>query len=80
MVGPIFMSQTIIPSPDFLYINQAGKGFKNTIESSMGHFSHFSMGNDIADVNNDLLPDVFTLDMLPEDHLRQKLLMFSRQL
>jgi hypothetical protein len=61
--------------PDFLYINQAGKGFKNTIESSMGHFSHFSMGNDIADVNNDLLPDVFTLDMLPEDNLRQKLLM-----
>ncbi len=61
--------------PDFLYMNQAGKGFKNTIESSMGHFSHFSMGNDIADVNNDLLPDVYTLDMLPEDNLRQKLLM-----
>ena len=61
--------------PDFLYINQAGKGFKNVIESSMGHFSHFSMGNDIADVNNDLMPDVYTLDMLPEDNLRQKLLM-----
>ncbi len=61
--------------PDYLYINQGGKGFKNKIESSMGHFSHFSMGNDIADVNNDLMPDVFTLDMLPEDNLRQKLLM-----
>ncbi|MFM6949007.1 MAG: VCBS repeat-containing protein [Aquirufa sp.] len=61
--------------PDYLYINQKGKSFKNTISSSIGHFSHFSMGNDIADVNNDLLPDIFTLDMLPEDNLRQKLLM-----
>ena len=61
--------------PDFLYINQAGKSFTNTINSSIGHMSHFSMGNDIADVNNDLMPDIFTLDMLPEDNLRQKLLM-----
>jgi len=61
--------------PDFLYINQAGKSFVNTINSSIGHMSHFSMGNDIADVNNDLMPDIFTLDMLPEDNVRQKLLM-----
>lgn len=61
--------------PDFLYVNQAGKSFTNTINSSIGHMSHFSMGNDIADVNNDLMPDIFTLDMLPEDNLRQKLLM-----
>ena len=61
--------------PDYLYINQAGKSFVNTMSSSMGHMSHFSMGNDIADINNDLLPDIFTLDMLPEDNLRQKLLM-----
>lgn len=61
--------------PDYLYINQKGKSFKNAINNSIGHFSHFSMGNDIADINNDLLPDIFTLDMLPEDNLRQKLLM-----
>ena len=61
--------------PDYLYINQQGKGFVNVIDQSMGHFSHFSMGNGIADINNDLLADVFTLDMLPEDNRRQKLLM-----
>ena len=31
----------------------------------MGHSSRFSMGSDIADFNNDLRPDICTLDMLP---------------
>ncbi|MCZ2480600.1 VCBS repeat-containing protein [Aquirufa nivalisilvae] len=61
--------------PDYLYINQQGKKFKNVIQKSMGHTSHFSMGNDIADINNDGLADIFTLDMLPEDNMRQKNLM-----
>ncbi len=61
--------------PDYLYINQQGKKFKNVIQKSMGHTSHFSMGNDIADINNDGWSDIFTLDMLPEDNLRQKNLM-----
>ncbi|GAB3316651.1 VCBS repeat-containing protein [Larkinella ripae] len=61
--------------PDYLYINLRNRtSFSDKIQSSLGHFSHFSMGNDVADVNNDGLPDVFTLDMLPEDNHRQKLL------
>ncbi|RAK02813.1 VCBS repeat protein [Larkinella arboricola] len=63
--------------PDYLYINNGRKGgpfFSDKIQSSLGHFSHFSMGNDVADINNDGLPDVFVLDMLPEDNRRQKLL------
>jgi hypothetical protein len=61
--------------PDFLYINNQKGGFKNELKEMMGHTSHFSMGSDAADINNDGLMDVFTLDMLPESNERQKLLM-----
>lgn len=61
--------------PDRLYINNQKGGFSDQLTTSMGHTSHFSMGNDVADVNNDAAPDIFTLDMLPEDNRRQKLLM-----
>ncbi|MDQ3291161.1 MAG: VCBS repeat-containing protein, partial [Bacteroidota bacterium] len=60
--------------PDFLYINNHNGTFTNKITSSMGHTSQFSMGNDVADINNDAAPDILTLDMLPEDNRRQKLL------
>lgn len=58
---------------DYLYINKGDGTFKNTIREAMGHVSLFSMGSDIADVNNDALPDIFTLDMLPESNERIKL-------
>ena len=60
--------------PDYLYINQGNGTFKDQLPQNLQHLSHFSMGADIADVNNDGLPDIFTLDMLPEDNERQKLL------
>jgi len=60
--------------PDFLYINNKNNTFQNQLQASIGHTSHSSMGNDIADINNDALPDIFTLDMLPADNQRQKLL------
>ncbi|MBC8154411.1 MAG: VCBS repeat-containing protein, partial [Bacteroidetes bacterium] len=61
--------------PDYLYLNDRNGRFVDAIENSVGHTSHFSMGNDVADVNNDARPDIMTLDMLPEDNRRQKLLM-----
>lgn len=60
--------------PDYLYINQKNGTFTDETEARFRHLSQFSMGVDIADFNNDGLPDVMTLDMLPEDNRRQKLL------
>ena len=61
--------------PDFLYINRKDGTFRNDLDKCLGHTSQFSMGNDIGDINNDGYQDIFTLDMLPEDNRRQKLLM-----
>ncbi|MEO6723273.1 MAG: VCBS repeat-containing protein [Ferruginibacter sp.] len=60
--------------PDYLYINNKNGSFTDQLASAMGHISLFSMGNNVSDINNDGLPDIFTLDMLPEDNRRQKLL------
>lgn len=61
--------------PDYLYINNKNGTFTDQLGEQMGHTSHFSMGNNIADINNDGLQDIFTLDMLPKDNKRQKLLL-----
>ena len=61
--------------PDYLYLNNRNGKFTNALTSSVGHTSNFSMGNAVVDVNNDAQPDIFTLDMLPEDNRRQKLLL-----
>ncbi len=53
---------------DYLYINQGDKTFKESRDASLNHTARFTMGVDIADINNDLLPDIFTLDMMPFDH------------
>ncbi len=62
---------------DYLYLNQQNspdghRGFKESLRESMGHVSLFSMGADGADINNDLKPDLITLDMLPESSYKQK--------
>lgn len=55
---------------DYLYVNNGDGTFREIISNDvtkLGHTSHFSMGNDIADINNDGLADIISLDMLPED-------------
>ncbi|SDF03821.1 Repeat domain-containing protein [Pricia antarctica] len=59
---------------DFLYLNQGDGTFLDVTKKSFGHISKYSMGNDVADIDNDGLPDLVSLDMLPEDNFRQKLL------
>jgi len=60
--------------PDYMYLNNGNGTFTNAADKSLRYLSQFSMGVDIADFNNDALPDIITLDMLPEDNRRQKLL------
>ncbi|RYY10053.1 MAG: CRTAC1 family protein, partial [Chitinophagaceae bacterium] len=59
---------------DYLYLNNRNGTFTDVCHEVFGHISRNTMGSDIADFNNDGLPDVFTLDMLPESNYRQKIL------
>ena len=50
---------------DYLYYNNSNGTFTEALRSSVGHTSSASMGNDLADVNNDGLLDVVVADMMP---------------
>lgn len=52
---------------DYIYINNGDKTFKEVSTTALSHSSRFSMGLDAADINNDGLTDLFTLDMMPND-------------
>ncbi|GAB3913999.1 VCBS repeat-containing protein [Larkinella knui] len=58
---------------DYYYLNNGKGGFTESIRKAFAHVSRFSMGNDVADVNNDGYPDVVTLDMYPEDETVEKM-------
>ena len=59
---------------DYIYINQKNGTFKDDTENCVQHTSFSSMGADMADINNDGYPEIFTTDMLPEDDYRLKTL------
>lgn len=52
---------------DYLYINQRNGSFKEDLVNQINHTSRFTMGVDIGDINNDIFPEIISLDMLPYD-------------
>lgn len=62
---------------DELYLNNGDGTFKASIHEAFEHISYASMGNDLADFNNDGWTDLFTLDMTAEDNFSIKASMGS---
>jgi hypothetical protein len=52
---------------DYMYINQKNGKFLEENSQHLMHTSQFSMGVDVADVNNDGYPEIISMDMLPSD-------------
>ncbi len=73
----IYVSNDFITN-DLIYINK-GKdttkkhiGFDEMNNQIVSKQTYNAMGVDMADINNDQLPDIIVLDMLPKDYERQK--------
>jgi hypothetical protein len=59
-------------SPDFFFFNNGDGTFTDQTKEVAGQTSFYGMGADIADYNNDGLPDILQIDMAPEDNKRAK--------
>jgi hypothetical protein len=70
----LFVSNDYL-SNDLLYINNKNGTFTDQAAASFKHTSYSAMGNDAGDINNDGLPDLVEVDMLPPDNYRQKLML-----
>jgi len=70
----IYVTNDFLPN-DILYINNHDGTFTDRSKEYFKHTSNSAMGQDIEDLNNDGLADVFELDMFPEDNYRKKMFM-----
>jgi len=52
---------------DYMYINQHNGTFREELNEHLMHTSQFTMGVDIADIDNDAYPEIVSMDMLPSD-------------
>lgn len=64
-------------SSDLVWINNQDGTFTNKAHEYLRHATYNGMGVDIADFNNDGLPDIVVLDMLPESSYRQKMMLMN---
>ena len=53
---------------DHMYINQQDGTFDEVVNVATNHISNFSMGNDIADINNDGWLDFISVDMVSNNN------------
>ncbi len=67
----IYVANDFLPN-DRLYINQRDGTFKDRAQDFLQHQTFNGMGVDIADINNDMQPDIMVLDMLPDNNDRRK--------
>ncbi len=67
----IYVTNDFITS-DQLWVNNKNGTFSNKVNECLKHTSQNAMGNDMADVNNDALPDLMAVDMNPEDNYRKQ--------
>lgn len=70
----IYVSNDFLSS-NLLYINNHDGTFTESSKKYFKHTSFNAMGQDIVDINNDGLADVFELDMNPEDNYRKKMML-----
>jgi hypothetical protein len=63
--------------PDYFFFNNGDGTFSDKAGEVLGQTSFYGMGADVADYNNDGLPDIMQIDMAPEDNKRAKMNMTS---
>lgn len=64
--------------PDRLLINQGNNTFVDKLDDYFGHTSFSTMGSDFADVNNNGCMDLITVDMLPSENYRRKMMSMAQ--